>query len=178
MQFRLSSLFAAGRQHGHGRFPERIETGDGDHLAAIQALVNGKRHRIGRRSRQINREPGLHVAAKLKISGGVDFRAGVIDHHRLPWGTEPAATGSKGDCRHGVDGARFQEGRFKILSALAGLLRVMVNALTVGAPEKPMPGGNGKTAVDARGVQRRQNPVDLGAMGERRGALQKHQVFR
>ena len=41
-----------------------------------------------------------------------------------------------------------------------------------------MPRGHGKAAVDARGVKGGQHLLDLGAVGEGRGALQKHQAFR
>ena len=54
----------------------------------------------------------------------------------------------------------------------------MVDPPPVVAPEEAMPRGHGKAAVDARGFKGGQHLLDLGAVGEGRGALQKHQAFR
>ena len=115
-------------------------------------------------------------SAESQIGGCVDLRAGMLEDNRLPGGAETAAAFPEGCHVHGVDRPGFQVGGFEVLAALAGLLRVMVDAAAIAPPEEAVPGGDGKAAVHRRCIQGRQHLIDLLTAGERRGALQKHQL--
>ena len=81
-------------------------------------------------------------------------------------------------CRsHGVDRSCFQKRGLEILSTLARLLRVMVDAPAVCMPEEAMPGGDSEAAVDAWIVQRGKDLINLASMREGRRALEKHQFL-
>ena len=57
-------------------------------------------------------------------------------------------------------------------------MRVVVDAAAIALPQEAVPGGDGKAAVHRRCIQGRQHLIDLLTTGERRGALQKHQLRR